>query len=106
MQINLQGSTDQSKAGDGEMSGVPPRLIRGAYNTLAAYDKSLTIHVSVLDLVVLVDAVRGIDYQGALLPFLLGEWLGATYILQHDFARGRDVCPVGTDVAVNISWRI
>ena len=83
-----------------------PRLSGVRTTPLRLTIKSLTIHVSVLDLVVLVDAVRGIDYQGALLPFLLGEWLGATYILQHDFARGRDVCPVGTDVAVNISWRI
>ena len=69
MQINVQDSTDQSEPRDGEMSGVPPPLIRGAYNTLAAYDKSLTIHVSVLDLVVLVDALHGTDDQHALLPF-------------------------------------
>ena len=144
MQINLQGSTEQSKAGDGEMSGVPPRLIRGAYNTLAAYDISLTIHVSVLDLVVLVVALHGTDYQHALLPvcsasglvhhcvygvLVDGSWCcrpvddtawnlfvcssdqmldagGTTYILQHDFACGRDVCPVGADLAVDISWRI
>ena len=33
------------------MSGVPPPLVRGAYNTLA----SLTVHVAVFDLVVLIE---------------------------------------------------
>ena len=142
--IVVHDSADQSESRDGEVSGVPPPLIRGSYHTFAANDESLTIHVSVLDLVVLVDALHGTDDQHALLPFCSASGLvhhcmygvfvdgsrrcravdhtsrnllvcspdqmldagGATYILQHDFACRRDICPVGADVAVNISWRM
>ena len=67
--IVVHDSADQSESRDGEVSGVPPPLIRGSYHTFAANDESLTIHVSVLDLVVLVDALHGTEYQHALLPF-------------------------------------
>ena len=126
------------------MSGVPPPLVSGAYNTLATYNKSLRVHVAIFDLVVLIEALHGPDYQNSLLPLGSASGLvhhgmyrllvdvawccrpvddtawnlfvcssdqvldagGTTYVLQHDFPCSRDVCPVGTDVAINISRRI